>query len=97
LLLACQIEIRLAACEDPCTETELEGLIALHERGRRLGCHDEVMFALYMALKKRDREGEGIEVLREYLGHHRRDGFPVDFRLLRLMSQAPSLLEEFQP
>ena len=91
LLLACEIELRDAAREELCTDAELEDLLALHQSGRQLGCHDEVMFALFTALRIRNREQQGIELLRTYVAHHRRDGFPLDSRLMRLVSQARSV------
>ena len=92
---ACEIELRLARRERPCTETELEDLVVLHKRARGLGCHDEVMLAVFLSLRFYGRESEAMELLRAYLQHHRRNGFQVDSRLLNLHSpEAPSVFHD---
>jgi hypothetical protein len=70
-----------------CTSEELDRLVGLHKRSRSLGCHDEVMFALFEALKANRREWEASELLRSYVTSHRRDAFSLDARLSSLLGE----------
>src|SRR5256885_10453419 len=89
---ACEIELRLEMRDCPCTETELEDLVWLHKRARGLGCHDEVMLAIFLSLRFYGRESEAMELVRAYLHHHRRDGFQIDSRLVNLCcAETPSV------
>lgn len=79
-LLATEIQLRVDLGEAACSDRELERLLLLHVKGRGLGCHDEVMWALWLALSYHQRDGEAFALLREYV-RCRRDGFSLDPRL----------------
>src|SRR5438105_9878090 len=81
LLMACEIELRLATGEDACSDSELSDLISLHARARNLGGQDEVVTALLRALSSRGRPRNAASVLDNYLRNRRNDGLPLRSQL----------------
>lgn len=79
---ACELELRLLEACEPCTPVEMEELLALHKRSRNLGEQDDVVRALYNALRFHRRETEAMTLVREYLTLYRRDGYPADSGLV---------------
>jgi tetratricopeptide (TPR) repeat protein len=99
LIQSCEIEIRQAKNKVLCTGEELREFIRLHKRSRSLGCHDEVMFAAFIALKAGDLGSDAARLLESYVTSHRRDGFPLDSRLASLLAEdvgAVQLLDELR-
>jgi tetratricopeptide (TPR) repeat protein len=90
---SCEIEIRHAKNEVLCTSEELQELVRLHKRSRNLGCHDEVMFAAFIALKESGLGSEAAELLENYVTSHRRDGFPLDSRLASLRKEEVAAMQ----
>ena len=74
---ACDLEVRMSQGFPPCTTLELEELLALHKRSRSFGGQDDVVRALYNALRFHGREPEALTLVREYLTLYRRDGYPA--------------------
>lgn len=75
---ACDLELRMLEGCEPCATFEVDELLALHGRSRTVGGQDDVVRALYNALRFHGRESEARALVREYLTLYRRDGYPPD-------------------
>jgi tetratricopeptide (TPR) repeat protein len=75
---SCEAELRLLEGGEPCTNLELDELIALYERSRTFGGQDDVVRALTKSLRFQKRELEAAALVAEYLTMYRRDGYPPD-------------------
>jgi hypothetical protein len=52
---------------------DIKELLCLHERGSRLGRHDDNVEVLYVALLERGEAARASDMLREYLTEERRE------------------------
>ena len=61
-----------------CDEREdlVEAMLAWHIRVRQLGRHDDFMLALWMLLRRLEREHDASRLLGDYLKNHRRERVP---------------------
>jgi hypothetical protein len=64
-------DIRFEQCEEL-----LEAMLAWHMRVRHLGRHDDFMLALWMLLRRHEREKDASRLLGEYIECHRRERLP---------------------
>ncbi|MFL5613531.1 MAG: ATP-binding protein [Gemmatimonadaceae bacterium] len=85
LIGSCEIQLRLARKDAPCTDDELREFLSLYERAKSLGCQDEVVLALVQALEYRGAESDAKSLLGGYLSTARRDGFPLLRRLAAIV------------
>ena len=92
LVSACEVELRLARDLEPCTATELDSLVDLHVRARRIGCQDEATCAVVKALIWYGRTRQASELVRSYF-RHRRDGFAPQSQLAHLAHELGTIEE----
>jgi hypothetical protein len=59
----------------------LEEMLAWHTRVRHLGRHDDFMLALWMLLRRHERDQEASRLLAEYLASYRRERVPCSYVL----------------
>ena len=59
----------------------LEAMLAWHIRVRHLGRHDDFMLALWMLLRRHEREKDASNLLGEYLECYRRERVPCSHML----------------
>ncbi|HEY2378430.1 MAG TPA: AAA family ATPase [Gemmatimonadaceae bacterium] len=77
LLMGCESDLRIAAGEEPCDDTELDRFVSLHLRARNLGLQDEATLSLLHALQLRGQTSRAARLYDGYMGAARRDGFAV--------------------
>jgi tetratricopeptide (TPR) repeat protein len=77
LIGSCEIQLRIAAGQPPCTDNELAELLSLHDRARTLSGQDDVVLALVEALEYFGNGVKARRLLKSYVTGARRDGFPL--------------------
>lgn len=72
-LLLYRLRVEQVCCSASATPAELTELLRFHDKGKRLGRHDDHMDVLWVALVTAGRAEEASRLLSEYLHTHRRE------------------------
>src|SRR5207253_7327071 len=77
ILYACQVQHRLAAGLEACSDSELDDFLSLYCRARSFGGVDEVVASLVRAFAARGRPAAAAPLLEGYGGNLRRERSPI--------------------